>query len=98
VGGTVIPRGRSGAGWTAAQEQHRLAVNAWMRSPAANLDGLVDWDAIMQGPIIPETGAVSIKPEYNCDNTHPNAAGYRAMGEFIDLSLFENQAGWSNGR
>ncbi len=97
VGGTVIPRGRSGAGWTAAQEGHRLAVNAWMRSPEADLDGLVDFDAIMQGPIIPETGAVSIKPEYNCDNTHPNAAGYRAMGEFVDLSVFENQADWSSG-
>jgi len=67
-----------------------------MRSPAASLDGLVDFDEIMRGPIIPETGAVSIRPEYNCDNTHPNAAGYRAMGEFIDLSLFRNQADWSD--
>ena len=22
------------------------------------------------------------------DNVHPNAAGYRAMGEFVDLALF----------
>lgn len=97
IGVTVIPRGRTGAGWSATQEQHRLAVNAWMRTQA-NFDGLIDFDALMHGPIIPGTGAVQIRAEFNCDNTHPNAAGYKAMGEFIDLRLFENIGAWSNGR
>jgi lysophospholipase L1-like esterase len=25
---------------------------------------------------------------WNCDSTHPNAAGYQAMGECVDLNLF----------
>jgi lysophospholipase L1-like esterase len=97
VGATIIPRGRTGAGWSATQEQHRLAVNAWMRNEA-NFDGIIDFDALMQGAIIPETGAVQIRSEFNCDNTHPNAAGYKAMGEFIELGLFKNIGAWSNDR
>jgi lysophospholipase L1-like esterase len=38
------------------------------------------------GPVY--AGSESIKTEFNCDYTHPNAAGYQAMGEFIDLGLF----------
>jgi len=34
-------------------------------------------------------GSQSLKPAFACDdNAHPNAAGYRAMGEFADLVLF----------
>jgi hypothetical protein len=25
---------------------------------------------------------------FNCDNTHPSAAGYKAMGDFVNLDLF----------
>ena len=89
VGVTIIPRGRPGAGWSATQEQHRLAVNDWMRNQA-NFDGIIDFAELMRGPIVPETGAETIRAEWNCDNTHPNAAGYKAMGEFIDLGMFEN--------
>jgi lysophospholipase L1-like esterase len=88
IGVTVIPRGTTREGWSAPQEQHRLAVNAWIRTQA-NFDGLIDFDALLQGPIIPETGAVQIRAEFNCDDIHPNAAGYKAMGEAINLSLFE---------
>jgi lysophospholipase L1-like esterase len=89
IGVTIIPRGRPGAGWSATQEQHRLAVNDWMRNQA-NFDGIIDFAELMRGPIVPETGAETIRAEWNCDNTHPNAAGYKAMGEFIDLGVFEN--------
>ena len=95
IGATVIPRARTGTGWSAAQEQHRLAVNAWMRSQA-NFDGLIDFDRLLEGPVL--GAGPSIKPEFNCDFTHPNAAGYKAMGEFIDLRLFENIGTWGNGK
>jgi lysophospholipase L1-like esterase len=97
IGVTIIPRGRTGAGWSATQEQYRLAVNDWMRNQA-NFDGIIDFADLMRGPIVPETGAETIRAEWNCDNTHPNAAGYKAMGEFIDLGMFENVGAWSNRR
>jgi lysophospholipase L1-like esterase len=97
IGVTIIPRGRTGAGWSATQEQYRLAVNDWMRNQA-NFDGIIDFAELMRGPIVPETGAETIRAEWNCDNTHPNAAGYKAMGEFIDLGMFENVGAWSNRR
>ena len=30
-----------------------------------------------------------IPAAWDCDGVHPNAAGYKAMGEFVDLKLFE---------
>lgn len=97
IGVTIIPRGRAGPGWTADNEKQRLEVNAWMRAQA-NFDDLIDFDRLMQGPIIPETGAVSMPSEWNCDDTHPNAAGYRAMGEYIDLSVFRERKKHSDDR
>ena len=96
IGVTVIPRGRVGAGWSLAMEQERLALNAWMRAEA-KFDGLIDFDRLVDGgPVL--DGSPSIKPEFNCDFTHPNAAGYKAMGEFIDLGLFDNVGSWGNGK
>lgn len=91
IGVTVVPRGRpdSVSGWTAAMETHRLAVNAWIRTSAA-FDGVIDFDRVLTGGPVSGNGQ-SIKPEFNCDNIHPNAAGYRAMSEAVDLSLFDRQ-------
>ena len=89
IGVTMIPRGQQGGGFTAVQEQHRLDVNAWLRTPA-RLDGLIDFDALVRGGGRSGTGAEIIKPEFNCDFVHPNTAGYAAMGNSIDLSLFRN--------
>jgi lysophospholipase L1-like esterase len=34
-------------------------------------------------------GIPSLKPEFACnDDVHPNPAAHRAMGEFVDLTLF----------
>jgi lysophospholipase L1-like esterase len=67
-------------------EAQRVAVNGWMRT-RANFDAIIDFDAMLKGgPVY--AGSESIKTEFNCDYTHPNAAGYQAMGEFIDLGLF----------
>ncbi|MBI2189710.1 MAG: SGNH/GDSL hydrolase family protein [Acidobacteria bacterium] len=88
IGVTIIPRGRpeSMMGWNAQMEQHRLAVNAWIRTQA-KFDAVIDFDPLMKGgPVY--AGSESIKPEFNCgDYTHPNPAGYKAMGEAIDLRL-----------
>jgi lysophospholipase L1-like esterase len=89
IGVTIIPRGRpdSVMGWDPNMEQHRLAVNTWIRSEAT-FDGVIDFDSLMKGgPVF--AGSQSLKPEFDCgDYTHPNPAGYKAMGEAIDLGLF----------
>lgn len=90
VGVTAIPRGQAGsAGFTAVQEQIRLEVNNWIRTPG-RFDGVLDFDAVMAGGGKSPTGAEIIKPEYNCDNVHPNTAGYAALGNSINLDLFKN--------
>jgi lysophospholipase L1-like esterase len=93
IGVTVVPRGRPApeTGWTAANEAERIKLNEWIRAKG-NFDGVIDFDALMKnGPVVTLTGggyAPAMPPQWNCDNTHPNAAGYKAMGEFVDLGLF----------
>src|SRR5262249_55584157 len=89
IGATVIPRGRAApmTGWTSANEAQRLALNEWIRTNA-------DFEAQMKnGPdvkLVDGGSAPAIPPAWNCDGTHPNAAGYKAMGEFVDLRLFDS--------
>lgn len=94
IGATIIPRGRPEGmmGWNADMEKHRLAVNAWIRTQA-KFDAVLDFDPLMKGgPVY--AGSESIRPEFNCgDYTHPNPAGYKVMGESIDLRLFTTARG-----
>jgi lysophospholipase L1-like esterase len=72
-------------------EAQRLAVNTWIRTQA-NYDAVVDYDRLMSGGPVYD-GNASLKPEFVCsgDQVHPNAAAYRAMGEFIDLGVFKSR-------
>jgi lysophospholipase L1-like esterase len=46
---------------------------------------VIDFDKITQDPAHPET----LLPDYDSgDHLHPKNAGYKAMGNAIDLSLF----------
>ena len=92
VGGTLFPLARPDrAGWTREMEAQRLAVNGWIRTQAP-FDGVIDFDRLMSGGPVYD-GSQSLKPEFACDdNVHPNAAGYRAMGQFVDLALFNASA------
>jgi lysophospholipase L1-like esterase len=88
VGGTLFALARPDrAKLTRAMEDVRQEVNTWIRTQA-NFNGVIDFDRLMSvGPRY--DGIPSLKPEFACDDdVHPNAAAYRAMGEFVDLALF----------
>ena len=64
-------------------EVMRKAVNDWIRT-GGSFDGVIDFDAVVRDPANPD----HILAEYDFgDHLHPNDAGYRKMGESIDLSL-----------
>jgi lysophospholipase L1-like esterase len=66
-------------------EKMRQAVNDWIRT-TKDLDSFVDFEKIVRDPAHP----TRFLPAYDSgDHLHPNAAGLRAMGSGIDLSLFK---------
>ena len=70
--------------FTAEGETKREAVNKFVRTGGA-YDGVIDFDAATRDP----SHAARILPMYDSgDHLHPNDAGYQAMANAIDLSLF----------
>jgi lysophospholipase L1-like esterase len=84
IGATLTPYG--GAGYSSDKgEQVREAVNDWIRN-SGTFDGVVDFDKATQDPQKPTW----FNPAYDSgDHLHPGDAGYKAMGDSIDLSLFK---------
>ncbi|WP_165187782.1 SGNH/GDSL hydrolase family protein [Caulobacter soli] len=84
-GATILPFGRAtNYHPDARNEADRQAVNAWIRAPG-HFDGVIDFDAATRDPAQPD----QLLPAYDSgDHLHPSPAGYRAMGQAIDLTLF----------
>ena len=87
-GGTVLPFENEtflpGA-WTPEREKTRQSVNEWIREGGA-FDVVIDFDRALRDPDHP----TRMLPIYDCgDHLHPSDRGYRAMGDAIDLKLFE---------
>ena len=71
--------------FTAEKEAKRQAVNNWVRTSGA-FDGIIDFERVLADPTHP----TAIAAAYDSgDHLHPNDAGYKAMGESIDLKLFQ---------
>jgi lysophospholipase L1-like esterase len=77
--GTVFP-----GYFTAEKEAKRKAVNEWIRT-GKGFDGVVDFDKAVQDPQHPDRMMATYD---GGDHLHPGDAGYKAMGQAIDLSLF----------
>jgi lysophospholipase L1-like esterase len=75
-----------GAGyWSGRAEKGRAKVNAFVRSPAAGCDAVLDQDAATRDPARP----TRFLPRYDSgDRLHPSADGFRAIAGAVDLSWF----------
>ena len=67
------------------KEAKRKAVNEWIRSGKA-FDGVIDFDKAARDPQHPDR---MLPANDGGDHLHPGDAGYKAMAEAIDLSLFK---------
>lgn len=83
-GATLLPFGGSFYS-TDYREKARQKVNQWIRS-SGRFDAVIDFETALRNPEDP----LSIMPALHTgDFLHPNEAGYKLLGEFIDLNLFE---------
>jgi len=84
IGATILPY--EGAWYFHPEgEIVRQAVNLWIRT-GGDFDGVIDFDAVMRDP----QRQARFKADLQAgDWLHPNDAGYRTMGDAIDLSLFD---------
>lgn len=85
-GATILPfTGSDYYNPGAATEADRQRINSWIRQSGA-FDAVIDLDKALADPQRPDR----LKPEFDSgDHLHPSFAGYRAIGDAIDLSLFE---------
>jgi lysophospholipase L1-like esterase len=87
-GATLTPF--EGAGyWSPEGEAKRQALNQWIRTSGA-YDGVIDFDMVTRDPAAP----TKFLPAYDSgDHLHPGDAGYKAMGDAVDLALFGGRSG-----
>jgi lysophospholipase L1-like esterase len=71
--------------YTEVGEAKRQALNEWIRTSKA-YDGVVDFDKATRDPSDPKK---FLEKYDSCDYLHPGDAGYKAMADTIDLSLFK---------
>jgi lysophospholipase L1-like esterase len=88
IGATITPIQSSIAAYpnyfTPENEAKRQVINRWIRT-TRDLDGVIDFDAVLRDPQHP----TFLRAEYAYeDGLHPNDAGYQAMANAINLSLF----------
>ena len=87
AGATLTPY--TGAAYFSEKgEGIRDTVNNWIRSGKA-FDAVIDFDAATRDPERPK----QLRAAYDSgDHLHPNDAGYNAMAESIDLTIFSAHA------
>ncbi len=81
-GGTILPF-KGNAYYNQYSEACRNAINQWIRTKG-NYDGCIDFDQVMRNP----QDTTRLVSTYQNDGLHPDAAGYKTMGESIDPNLF----------
>ena len=92
VGVPILPFGRSSKD-VGGNVQVALDVNAWIRAhdkrngaAEPSYDAVIDFEPVVKDP---NDSRWALMPSLTCDRVHPNQAGYTAMANAIDLSLFQ---------
>ena len=83
IGATLTPYWGAGY-YTDVGEAKRQALNDWIRTSPL-IDGVADFDKATRDPTDPKRFLATYD---SCDHLHPNEAGFRAMGDAIDVALF----------
>jgi lysophospholipase L1-like esterase len=82
-GATLTPY-EGAAYYSPEGEAKRQALNNWIRT-SKGYDGVIDFDMVTRDPAAP----TKFLPAYDSgDHLHPGDAGYKAMGDAVDLALF----------
>jgi lysophospholipase L1-like esterase len=82
-GATIMPFKGNGY-YNISSEQCRNNINNWIRT-SGKFDAVIDFDKVMGSTSDP----AKLPSSYQDDGLHPDAAGYKKMGESIDLNLFK---------
>lgn len=80
-GATVTPFGKSFY-YSDEHERCRVAVNEWIRTSGA-FDVVMDFDKVLADPANPS----QLREEWQSDWLHPNAEGYKVMGQYAGSVL-----------
>jgi lysophospholipase L1-like esterase len=84
IGATLTPFWGA-AYYTEIGEAKRHALNEWIRT-SKWYDGVIDFDRATRDPADPKKLLAAYD---SCDHLHPSDAGYKAMAEAVDLTLFQ---------
>jgi lysophospholipase L1-like esterase len=84
-GGTLTPM--AGDAGYEQKESQRITINNWIRT-AGNFDGVVDFDKALRDPSNQKAMRAGL-----ANGLHPSEAGYKVMGDSIDLKLFVFECG-----
>jgi lysophospholipase L1-like esterase len=83
IGATILPY-EGAAYFTPEGEASRQTINEWIRKSGA-FDAVIDLDLAIRDPEKP----TRMRAAWHAgDWLHPNDAGYRAIGDAVDLDLF----------
>jgi len=83
-GATLTPF-EGAAYYTPEGEAKRQALNSWIRT-SGEYDGVIDFDRVARDPKSPSKFATAVD---SGDHLHPGDAGYKAMGDAVELALFK---------
>ena len=83
IGCTLTPFGGASS-YSAAREEIRSALNDFIRT-SDEFDAVIDFDAAVRDPADPKRYR---KEADSPDMLHPGDAGYKLMGEAVNLAIF----------